>query len=166
MDSNALERERGITILAKNCSIEYKDTHINIIDTPGHADFSGEVERTLGMADGALLIVDAQEGPMPQTRFRPKRAFAMNLKGNYGYQQDRQTKRQHPKNSVETGRLILDLAKTDAQLELTILYAVAKQGKGFTSLPSNYEEPANCLPLLETIISKIPAPDQPHRRNF
>ena len=80
MDSNALERERGITILAKNCSIEYKDTHINIIDTPGHADFSGEVERTLGMADGALLIVDAQEGPMPQTRFVLKRAFAMNLK--------------------------------------------------------------------------------------
>src|SRR3989344_4801893 len=80
MDSNELERERGITILAKNCSITYKDTKINIIDTPGHADFSGEVERTLGMADGALLIVDAQEGPMPQTRFVLKKALAMGLK--------------------------------------------------------------------------------------
>ena len=75
LDKNELERERGITILAKNCSIRYKDTKINIIDTPGHADFSGEVERTLGMADGALLIVDAQEGPMPQTRFVLRKAF-------------------------------------------------------------------------------------------
>jgi GTP-binding protein len=76
LDSNELERERGITILAKNCAIAYNDMKINIIDTPGHADFSGEVERTLGMADGALLIVDAQEGPMPQTRFVLKKALA------------------------------------------------------------------------------------------
>ena len=74
LDSNTLERERGITILAKNCAIFYGDTKINIIDTPGHADFSGEVERTLSMADGALLIVDAQEGPMPQTRYVLKKA--------------------------------------------------------------------------------------------
>src|SRR5258706_8584672 len=80
LDSNVLERERGITILAKNISINYKDYKINIIDTPGHADFSGEVERTLGMADGALLIVDAQEGPMPQTRFVLKKALELNLK--------------------------------------------------------------------------------------
>jgi len=80
MDSNALERERGITILAKNCAIVYKGTKINIIDTPGHADFSGEVERTLGMADGALLIVDAQEGPMPQTRFVLKKSLELGLK--------------------------------------------------------------------------------------
>src|SRR3970040_199150 len=79
-DSGDLERERGITLLAKNCAVVYKDTKINIIDTPGHADFSGEVERTLGMADGALLIVDAQEGPMPQTRFVLKKALALGLK--------------------------------------------------------------------------------------
>src|SRR3989344_582968 len=80
LDRNDLERERGITILAKNCSVNYKDTKINIIDTPGHADFSGEVERTLGMADGALLIVDAQEGPMPQTRFVLKKAMELGLR--------------------------------------------------------------------------------------
>src|SRR6266480_726980 len=80
LDSNPLERERGITILAKNTAIEYKGTKINIIDTPGHADFSGEVERTLNMADGALLIIDAQEGPMPQTKFVLKKAMQLGLK--------------------------------------------------------------------------------------
>src|SRR5438477_8362647 len=80
LDSNPLERERGITILAKNTAIYYKDTKINIIDTPGHADFSGEVERTLNMADGALLIIDAQEGPMPQTKFVLKKAMEIGLK--------------------------------------------------------------------------------------
>src|SRR5579883_2993606 len=80
LDSNPLERERGITILAKNTAVEYKDTKINIIDTPGHADFSGEVERTLNMADGALLIIDAQEGPMPQTKFVLKKALELGLK--------------------------------------------------------------------------------------
>ena len=80
LHSNDLERERGITILAKNCAISYKDYKINIIDTPGHADFSGEVERTLSMADGALLIIDAQEGPMPQSRFVLKKALELGLK--------------------------------------------------------------------------------------
>jgi GTP-binding protein len=80
MDNNELERERGITIMAKTCSVEYQDYKINIIDTPGHADFSGEVERTLGMADGAILIVDAQEGPMPQTRYVLKKALELKLK--------------------------------------------------------------------------------------
>ena len=82
LDSNELERERGITILAKNISVNYKGTKINIIDTPGHSDFSGEVERTLGMADGALIIVDAQEGPMPQTRFVLKKSFRTKSKSN------------------------------------------------------------------------------------
>src|SRR3989338_8766198 len=80
LDRNDLERERGITILAKNCAVEYQGVKINIIDTPGHADFSGEVERTLSMADGALLIIDAQEGPMPQTRSVLRMALALNLK--------------------------------------------------------------------------------------
>lgn len=161
MDSNALERERGITILAKNCAIEYKGTKINIIDTPGHADFSGEVERTLGMADGALLIVDAQEGPMPQTRFVLKKAFAMNLKVITVVNKIDKPNANIQRTISRLEDLFLDLAKTEAQLELTILYAVAKHGKVFVKFPSQLEDPANCLPLLETIISKIPAPANP-----
>ena len=80
MDSNDLEKERGITILAKNCAVEYEGTHINIVDTPGHADFGGEVERALSMVDGVVLLIDAQEGPMPQTRFVTKKALALGLK--------------------------------------------------------------------------------------
>src|SRR5688572_16409054 len=80
MDSNDLEKERGITILSKNCAVEYKGTHINIVDTPGHADFGGEVERVLSMVDSVLLLVDAQEGPMPQTRFVTRKALALGLK--------------------------------------------------------------------------------------
>ena len=80
MDSNAIERERGITILAKNCAVSWRGTHINIVDTPGHADFGGEVERALSMVDGVLLLIDAQEGPMPQTRFVTKKALALGLK--------------------------------------------------------------------------------------
>ena len=166
MDSNALERERGITILAKNCAIEYKGTKINIIDTPGHADFSGEVERTLGMADGALLIVDAQEGPMPQTRFVLKRAFAMNLKVITVINKIDKPNANIQRTLSRLEDLFLDLAKTEAQLELTILYAVARQGKVFVTLPENFEEPANCLPLLEAIISKIPAPANPTDGSF
>lgn len=166
MDSNALERERGITILAKNCAIEYKGTKINIIDTPGHADFSGEVERTLGMADGALLIVDAQEGPMPQTRFVLKRAFAMNLKVITVINKIDKPNANIQRTLSRLEDLFLDLAKTEAQLELTILYAVARQGKVFVTLPENFEEPANCLPLLKAIISKIPAPANPSEGPF
>ena len=80
MDNNAIEKERGITILAKNCAVTWKDTHINIVDTPGHADFGGEVERALSMVDGVVLLIDAQEGPMPQTRFVTKKALALGLK--------------------------------------------------------------------------------------
>src|SRR3989339_1628177 len=161
LDSNNLERERGITILAKNCAIEHQGVKINVIDTPGHADFSGEVERTLGMADGALLIVDAQEGPMPQTRFVLKRAFAMNLKVITVINKIDKPNANIQRTLSRLEDLFLDLAKTEAQLELTILYAVARQGKVFVTLPGNFEEPANCLPLLEAIISKIPAPANP-----
>src|SRR5438552_12251374 len=87
MDSNDIERERGITILAKNCAIEYGDTHINIVDTPGHADFGGEVERVLSMVDSVLLLVDAVEGPMPQTRFVTKKALALGLRPIVGVKQ-------------------------------------------------------------------------------
>ena len=93
MDSNDIERERGITILAKNCAIEYGGTRINIVDTPGHADFGGEVERVLSMVDGVLLLVDAVEGPMPQTRFVTRKALALGLKADRGGQQDRPPRR-------------------------------------------------------------------------
>jgi GTP-binding protein len=83
MDNNAIERERGITILAKNCAVSWKDTHINIVDTPGHADFGGEVERALSMVDGVVLLIDAQEGPMPQTRFVTKKALALGLRPSW-----------------------------------------------------------------------------------
>ncbi len=93
MDSNDIERERGITILAKNCAIEYGGTRINIVDTPGHADFGGEVERVLSMVDGVLLLVDAVEGPMPQTRFVTRKALGARPQGHRGGQQDRPSRR-------------------------------------------------------------------------
>ncbi len=157
LDSNSLERERGITILAKNCAIFYKETKINIIDTPGHADFSGEVERTLSMADGALLIVDAQEGPMPQTRFVLKRALGLGLKIIVIINKiDKKLARvETVKNKIEN--LFLELAANDEQLEFPILYAVGREGKVFRELKSA-KESGDVLPLIETIIEFIPRP--------
>jgi GTP-binding protein len=94
MDNNAIEKERGITILAKNCAVSWKGTHINIVDTPGHADFGGEVERALSMVDGVVLLIDAQEGPMPQTRFVTKKALALGLQAHRGGEQGGQARRQ------------------------------------------------------------------------
>lgn len=160
MDSNELERERGITILAKNCSIHYKDTKINIIDTPGHADFSGEVERTLGMADGALLIVDAADGPMPQTRFVLKKALELGLKIIVVINKiDKKLAR--PKftlNKVES--LFLELAHDQTQLDFAVLYAVGRKGVVFKNLPDNPEAQGNVLPLLDTILETVPAPQK------
>src|SRR5438132_11414575 len=117
LDSNALEREKGITILAKNTSVLYRGMHINIIDTPGHADFSGEVERVLNMADGCLLLVDAVEGPMPQTRFVLRKAFEMGLKPIVVINKvDRQNARPEQVLNM-TQDLFLDLATDSEQLE-------------------------------------------------
>ncbi|HOX95922.1 MAG TPA: translational GTPase TypA [Candidatus Woesebacteria bacterium] len=166
LDSNELERERGITILAKNISVSYKGTKINIIDTPGHADFSGEVERTLGMADGALLIVDAQEGPMPQTRFVLKKAFELNLKVIVVINKiDKQN------SNIQTaehkiGNLFLELATRDDQLEYPVLYAVGKSGKVFTSPPEDFSQPGNVIPLLDEILAYIPAPENDEEGKF
>src|SRR6188768_33906 len=128
MDSNDLERERGITILAKNCAVTYEGTHINIVDTPGHADFSGEVERVLNMADGVLLLVDAVEGPMPQTKYVLKKALEMGLKPIVVINKvDRQNAR--PAQVLElTEHLFLDLATDADQLEFPVLYAVGREG--------------------------------------
>src|SRR6476469_1657990 len=128
MDSNDLERERGITILAKNCPIRYGDTRINIVDTPGHADFGGEVERVLGMVDGVLLLVDAVEGPMPQTRFVTLKALRQGLRPIVVVNKvDRPGAR--PEWVVnETFELFDRLGATDEQLDFPVVYASALQG--------------------------------------
>lgn len=166
LDSNDLERERGITILAKICAVAYQGTRINIIDTPGHVDFSGEVERTLSMADGALLIVDAQEGPMPQTRFVLKKALALNLKlivviNKIDKQYARVREIEH-----KLSDLFLELATHDDHLEFTSLYAVGRAGAVFESLPESASQPGTVEPLLKAIISEIPAPQTDATKPF
>ena len=156
MDSNELERERGITILAKNCSVTYKDTKINIIDTPGHADFSGEVERTLNMASGALLIVDAQEGPMPQTRVVLKKALDLGLKIIVVINKiDKKFAR--PKEVLtKVESLFLELVDNESQLEFPIVFAVGKLGAAFDQLPSDLHAKGAITPLLDKVIDYIP----------
>src|SRR5688572_8945022 len=155
MDSNPLERERGITILAKNTSVRWGDTKINIVDTPGHADFGGEVERILRMVDGFLLLVDAAEGPMPQTRFVASKALALGLKPivivNKIDRQDAEPLRVHD----EVLELLLDLEASAEQFNAPFLYASSRQGIATHEL----EKPGTDLkPLFETILSAIPAP--------
>ena len=155
MDSNDLERERGITILAKNTSIRYKNTKINIVDTPGHSDFGGEVERTLMMADGALLLVDAAEGPLPQTRFVLskclERGFPVIVVIN---KIDRGDARPHDVLS-EVFDLFCDLEASDAQTDFPHIYAIGKLGQSRRELE---DPPSNLVPLLDTILDKIPEP--------
>ncbi len=161
LDSNTLERERGITILAKNCAIFYGDTKINIIDTPGHADFSGEVERTLSMADGALLIVDAQEGPMPQTRYVLKKALKLNLKIIVVINKIDKQYARVPHVIAKIENLFLELAHAEHHLEFPVLYGVGRDGKVFSKLPELYtsETSGNVIPLLDKIIEYFPAPN-------
>ncbi len=166
LDSNELERERGITILAKNISVSYRGTKINIIDTPGHADFSGEVERTLGMADGALLIVDAQEGPMPQTRFVLKKAFELKLKVIVVINKIDKPYANITQTEHKIGNLFLELATSDDQLEYPILYAVGKTGKVFTSPPQDFAQEGNIQPLLDKILEYIPTPTNSEEGTF
>ncbi len=156
LDSNDQERERGITILAKNISIRYRDTKINVIDTPGHADFGGEVERVLKMADGVLLIVDAFEGPMPQTRFVLKKALEHGLKPVVVVNKiDRPGCRPHEVID-EVFELMLELGADDSQLDFPVVYTSAVNG--FARLePDDTND--DMLPLLDTIVDHIPAPD-------
>src|SRR3989344_3882597 len=158
MDSNPLERERGITIFSKNASVRWGETKINIIDTPGHADFGGEVERVLRMADGALLLVDAKEGPMPQTRFVLKKAFALGLRIIVVINKiDKKLARpEFALNKVES--LFLELASHQSQLDFAVLYAIGRKGVVFEALPENPESDGSIIPLLETILSKVPPP--------
>ena len=156
MDSNVLERERGITILAKNTAVEYEGVKINIVDTPGHIDFGGEVERVLGMVHGCLLLVDAVEGPMPQTRFVLRKAIELGLKPIVVVNKiDRQDAR--PEEVVDlTFDLMADLGASDEQLDFPILYAVAREGKAFKDLDAPRDDMRE---LFETVLDQIPAPE-------
>lgn len=155
LDSNDLERERGITILAKNISIPYKQYKINLIDTPGHADFGGEVERVLKMADGVLLLVDSFEGPMPQTRFVLEKALSLHLKPIVVINKvDRPDNR--PKEVLdEVYDLFIELGADEHQLEFPVLYASGRDGWAVKNLKDPQK---NLIPLLDTIIKDIPAP--------
>lgn len=158
MDSNDQEKERGITILAKNTAINYKGVKINIIDTPGHADFGGEVERTLSMADGAILLIDAQEGPMPQTKFVLKKAFGLGLKIMVVINKIDKVNADIPKTIDKTYDLFLELATDDAQLDFPVYYAIGRAGKAWGELPVDENLPADLSPILDGIIEHIPAP--------
>jgi GTP-binding protein len=154
MDSNALEQERGITIYAKNAALFWKDTKINIVDTPGHADFGSEVERVLRSIDSVVLVVDAQEGPMPQTRFVLKKSLELGLKPIVVLNKiDKPAAR--PKETEEmVYELFLDLGANDEQLDFAVVYAIAREGVAKLSLD---EEGRDLSPLLDVILEKVPA---------
>jgi len=156
MDSNDLEKERGITILSKNCAIDYKGTHINIVDTPGHADFGGEVERVLSMVDGVLLLVDAVEGPMPQTRFVTRKALALGLKPIVVINKiDRPGSR--PDWVINhTFDLFDKLGATDEQLDFPVVFASALNG--FAMLEAD-KPGTNMEPLFDAVLKYVPEPD-------
>ncbi|MEA2109450.1 MAG: translational GTPase TypA [Pseudomonadota bacterium] len=163
MDTMDLEKERGITIAAKNCSVRYRDVKINIIDTPGHADFSGEVERALSMADGAILLVDASEGPLPQTRFVLKKTLERGLKVIVIINKiDRKDAR--PDEILdEIYDLFIDLNADDEQLDFSYLYAIGREG----IVKENLDETTdNLQQLFETIVNEVPAPQYDPREPF
>ncbi len=170
LDSGDLEREKGITILAKNTAVFYKDFKINIIDTPGHADFAGEVERVIGMADGALLIVDAAEGPLPQTKFVLQQALKQGLKMIVLINKIDRKDADPQQVLAATEELFLQLAGSDDQLDFPVLYGTGLSGVVWDHLPEAFQQPldetqveeataqANLQPLFETIVNTIPAP--------
>ena len=156
MDSNDIERERGITILSKNTAVTYKGVKINIIDTPGHADFGGEVERVLKMVNGVILVVDAFEGPMPQTRFVLQKALALNLSVIVCVNKIDRPDARPAEVEEEVLELLMDLDATDAQLDCPFVYASAREG---VASYSPEEKGTDMKPLFETILEHIPAPE-------
>ncbi|HSH55854.1 MAG TPA: translational GTPase TypA [Candidatus Limnocylindrales bacterium] len=158
MDSGDQERERGITITAKVTAVQHGDYRINIIDTPGHADFSGEVERTLNLADGCLLIVDAQEGPMPQTKFVLSKALASELKPIVVINKIDKPGARIKEVEDELADLFLELAVHEDQLHYPIYYAIGRAGKAWTSAPDDPEADASLEPIFDAIMNEIPAP--------
>lgn len=159
MDSGELEHERGITITAKTTAVEYDGHKINIIDTPGHADFSGEVERTLNMADGCLLVVDAQEGPMPQTKFVLTKALELGLKPVVVINKIDKPASRIPEVEDELADLFLELAVHEDQLHYPVYYAIARDGKSWQAVPANPAEGSDLNPIFNAIINEVPAPD-------
>ena len=155
MDSNDLERERGITILAKNTALFYQDTKINIVDTPGHSDFGGEVERALKMVDGVLLLVDASEGPLPQTRYVLQKALHAKLLPIIVLNKIDRSDARTAEVLDEIYDLFIDLEATEDQLDFPVLYTNAKTGVAHRKLDDGSE---NLQPLFETIVSAIPEP--------
>src|SRR6056297_2460655 len=154
MDSNDLERERGITIYSKNCAIEHNGVKINIVDTPGHADFSSEVERVIKAVDSAILIVDASEGPMPQTRFVLKKSLEKGIKPIVFINKIDKNNERAEEVKDEILDLFIELAADDEQLEFPVIYGVAVEGKAFYDLE---KESDDLTPLFETIIDNINA---------
>jgi len=156
LDSNPLEREKGITIMAKNAAVDYRGTRINIIDTPGHADFGGEVERVLNMADGCLLLIDAVEGPMPQTKFVLRKALELGLHAIVVINKIDRPSARPAEVLLETQDLFLDLATQDHQLDFPVIYCNARDGYVSTSLPL---VSGTMEPLFEAILTHTPAPE-------
>ncbi|HEY4160493.1 MAG TPA: translational GTPase TypA [Candidatus Saccharimonadales bacterium] len=158
MDSGDQERERGITITAKITAVQHGDYRINIIDTPGHADFSGEVERTLNMADGCLLIVDAQEGPMPQTKFVLEKALEANLQPIVIINKIDKPGSRIAEVEDELADLFLELAVHEDQLHYPVYYAIGRDGKAWSEVPADPGADADLDPIFDAVIDKIPAP--------
>lgn len=158
LDSFDQERERGITILAKNAAVIYKDTKINIVDTPGHADFGGEVERTLNMADGAILVIDAQEGPMPQTKFVLGKALELGLKVIVVVNKIDKPDARVDYVIKKIHDLFLDMATDMDHLDFPVYYAITKEGKAWSEMPADFNEPADLTPIFDGILKYVPAP--------
>ena len=156
MDSMDLERERGITIAAKNCAVRWRDIKINILDTPGHADFGGEVERALMMVDGALLLVDASEGPLPQTRFVLRKALEAGLKIIAVINKIDRSDARPTEVLDEIYELFIDLEATDEQIEFPVIYAIGREGIAQTNLEN---KGSDLVPLMELIVEHLPAPE-------
>ncbi|MFM8482610.1 MAG: GTP-binding protein, partial [Actinomycetota bacterium] len=157
MDSNEQERERGITILAKAASVRWRDTKINLVDTPGHADFGGEVERALTMVDGVILLVDAAEGPLPQTRYVLQKALARNLPAIVVINKVDRSDARADEVLDEVYQLFIDLEAADRHIEFEVISAVAREGRAMVGLGMPPAD-ADLSALLDTILSRIPSP--------
>lgn len=166
LDSNDQEKERGITILAKNTAVNYKGTKINIIDTPGHADFGGEVERTLNMADGAILVIDAQEGPMPQTKFVLKKALEIGLRLVVVINKIDKRDARIEEVIEKTHDLFLDLATDEDHLDFPVYFAIGREGKAWNEQPSDFNQSADLTPIFEAILEHVPAPEADENKPF
>lgn len=159
MDTGDQERERGITIMAKNTAVIYKGTKINIIDTPGHADFGGEVERTLNMADGAVLVVDAQEGPMPQTKFVLGKAFELGLKIIVVINKIDKSDARVDWAIAKIHDLFLDMATEDSHLDFPVYFAISREGKAWEEIPADFSQSGDLTTIFEGILKYVPAPE-------